>query len=59
MQLQQELKIAPEDDAKQIQAEIAQLSSDLKNINQRNEAELKRLETELEQMKHTFVDQKS
>jgi hypothetical protein len=59
MQLQNELKTASESDAKQIQSELSFLSADLKNSSQRNGAELKRLQTQLEQMKHTFVDQKS
>ena len=59
MQLQNELKTASESDAKQIQSELSLLSADLENSSQRNGAELKRLQTQLDQMKHTFVDQKS
>lgn len=59
MQLQNELETASESDAKQIQSELSLLSADLNNSSQRNAAELKRLQTQLDQMKHTFVDQKS
>jgi hypothetical protein len=59
VQLQQELNTAPKEDVKKIQAEISLLSGDLKNSSQRNAAELKRLQTELDQMKHRLVEQKS
>ena len=59
VQLQQELKTAPKEDVKKIQSEISVLSMDLKNSGQRNSVELKRLQTELDQMKHTLVEQKS
>jgi len=59
VQLQQELKTAPKEDVKKIQAEISLLSADIKNSSQRNAAELKRLQTELDQMKYRFVDQQS